>query len=521
MPAGERIGSIGTSRSTDREPGFDTTRVLSLERRRRSGAGRCLRLARRKVNPCSLARPAASRRSSSPPSSGWGWACPRPAAAAAVADSGSALDWIEGELAADGGYLTTSYQGDPDVESFDDWGLTIDAILALAAGGRGDAAVGRHGHRTWWRTTSRPTSPAVSTPPSVTPAPWPRPSSWPRSRAKIRPTSAASTSSMRLLARMQTGGADAGRFSDRTGFGDFSNGFGQALAVLALARTGAVPAEAVDFLLAQQCPGGSFRGDYTTPGGCTDDAAATVDATGFALQALVTLEPTCAIRQAVTDAVESLVAGQNASGAFGGESGSNTNSTGLAAVALRSLGATASADKAAEFVTGLQLDGGDDLGAVALERRRPERGRRRGADPRARRLPPGQHPGGPGPRAADLRRDRRRRRWTRPPSPPASTPSRRAARCPRAPWWRADSSPSSAVGFTPGELVDATVRSTPVAVGTATADADGAVVLTFTVPADRRAGDARGRAGRDRPPGSPCRCPSRCWPRPRHRARSR
>jgi hypothetical protein len=45
----------------------------------------------------------------------------------------------------------------------------------------------------------------------------------------------------------------------------------------------------------------------------------------------------------VTDAVAALETGQGDSGAFGGESGSNTNNSGLAAVALRSLGHGAAA----------------------------------------------------------------------------------------------------------------------------------------------------------------------------------
>jgi LPXTG-motif cell wall-anchored protein len=409
---------------------------------------------------------------------------PASAAPAAVADpSGSALDWIEGELAADGGYLTTSYQGDPDVASFDDWGLTIDAILALAAGGRGDAASAV--------TATSLVEDNVATYVTGGFDPTERYAGALAKTLLMAQIQGEDPSDFggfdlvdELLVRMQTSGADTGRFSDRTGFGDdFSNGFGQALAVLALSRAGAVPTVAVDFLLAQQCPGGSFRGDYTTPGGCTDDAAATVDATGFALQALVTLEPTCAIGQAVTDAVESLVAGQNPSGAFGGESGSNTNSTGLASVALRSLGATASADEAADFVTSLQLDGGDDLGAVALNQG-------------------GLSAAGDG--IQILERDGFRRASTQgvlalgmptygeigttAVDPAAFTP------CLDPVTPTGSVSPStvvaggqltvSAVGFTPGELVDATVRSTPVAVGTATADADGAVVLTFTVPAD-------------------------------------
>lgn len=421
---------------------------------------------------------------------------PAAAALAVLADPpGAALDWIEGELAADGGYLTTSFQGDPDVQSFDDWGLTIDAILALAAGGRGDEAPAT--------TADGLVEDNVAS--YVTGGDFGPDDRYAGALGKTLlmaqiqgedPTAFGGFDLIdELLDRLQTEGPDAGRFSDFTGFGDFSNGFGQALAIMGLARTpGGVPDRAVEFLLAQQCPGGSFRGDYTTSGGCTVDSSATVDATGFAIQALVTVEPTCPVRQAVADAAASLLAGQNAGGAFGGESGSNTNSTGLAAVALRSLGEDAAADDAAAFIAGLQLDAGDDVGAIALNQA--------------------------GLTSADdgvqvLERDGFRRATTQgvlafglptygeigadpvdpsdfvpcivePPVIPAPTATLSATTV-----LPGGQLTVSGTGFTPGERVAATLRSTPVDLGTTTADAEGAVSLTFTVPADIEPGDHR------------------------------
>ena len=98
-------------------------------------------------------------------------------------------------------------------------------------------------------------------------------------------------------AAMQTSGIHEGRFSDVSMYGDFSNGFGQALNILALSQTQARRAReaAVDFLLAQQCPAGGFRllydGPFSGPPepltrGCVDDADADTDATSFALDAL-------------------------------------------------------------------------------------------------------------------------------------------------------------------------------------------------------------------------------------------
>lgn len=419
-----------------------------------------------------------------------GMAVPATAVPTGLPESRAAvLDWLEAELAADGGALSTAYDdGAGGVATFADWGLTIDAVLALAAGGRGgtpsattaaslvEAHVGDY-------VTGGAFGPDDRYAGALGKA---------LLMAQVAQVDAVDFGGFdleaELRARRQPSGVDGGRFSDLTGYGDFSNGFGQALAVMALARTaGGVPADAVAFLLAQQCPGGGFRGDYTASGGCTADAAATVDATGFALQALVSVTPTCATRRAVTAAAAALVAGQTPSGAFAGESGSNTNSTGLAAVALRSLGQVAAADSAAAFVSGLQLVDGADAGSLALN-----------AATFAS--------------AADgvqvLERDGFRRASTQgvlalglrsyaeigtdavdagafapcaepaPPSPTAATGSLSAATV--APGGQLT---VTGAGFLPGEPVTATLRSAVVDLGTLTADAGGAVALTFTVPA--------------------------------------
>ncbi|MEU4745710.1 peptidase, partial [Actinosynnema sp. NPDC023658] len=46
----------------------------------------------------------------------------------------------------------------------------------------------------------------------------------------------------------------SGRFKDKSQFGEFSNGFTQAFAVLALDRWKGAPAAAVDYLVGTQCP---------------------------------------------------------------------------------------------------------------------------------------------------------------------------------------------------------------------------------------------------------------------------
>jgi hypothetical protein len=417
------------------------------------------------------------------------------AAPAALPDpGGAAMDWIVAELAADGGHLTTSFDdGAGGVGTVPDYGLTIDAALALEADGQGgtssaaDAAAFVEDNLDSYITgvdfgaaDDRYAGPIAKA----------------MLMALVRGDDPAAFGGWDLDTTLrdllQESGVDAGRFSDVSAFGDFSNGFGQALAIMALDRTSAgVPAAAVEFLLDQQCPGGAFRGNYSTPGGCTADADATVDATGMALMALTQLTPTCATRQAVTYAVGALLAGQNSSGAFGGESGSNTNSTGLAAGALRSLGEDTAADDAAAFITSLQLESGDDLGAFALN----AVGFASAADG-----------------VQVLERDSFRRATTQAalafdlPSyaelglgavdPAAFAP------CDDPPVIEDPSGSLSVdsivaggtltvqgVGFQPGETVRATLMSVPVVLGEGTADAEGVTSFSVTIPADIEPGD--------------------------------
>lgn len=180
-----------------------------------------------------------------------------------------------------------------------------------------------------------------------------------------------------LRARMQTTGDDTGRFSDQSQWGDYSNGFGQSLAILALARTeGGVPQQAIDFLMSQQCPNGGFRGTYSTPGGCTDSVNADTDYTSFAIQALHSIGQSAEVKLALHRAVDFVLDHQADDGSVSGTGVTavpNTNSTALAAQALRAVGRTTDADEASGWVRGRQIDAtdagdgpaGTDLGAIA------------------------------------------------------------------------------------------------------------------------------------------------------------
>jgi hypothetical protein len=304
-----------------------------------------------------------------------------PAASAAapepVPPADAAADWLAAQLAANDGMLTVTFGTDV----FPDQGLTIDAILAeLAAGHDADPAVAS----------------AIDAVDAATFDYVNQLSTFPADRAANATAKALLLQQVvgadlgptvdleaDLRSLMATAGDEIGRFNDTDlqGFGNYANGLGQALAVLALDRTGGgVPADAVDFLLDQQCVDGSFRlyyfgyitsfdpfetvADLT----CTDPAEGDVDATALALSALLAVPSTPAVAGAIDDAVEFLVGAQLPSGGFVGTGATNANSTGLAAQALRAAGDVDDADRAASFLVGIQqVEACTDFGAVAYD----------------------------------------------------------------------------------------------------------------------------------------------------------
>lgn len=143
---------------------------------------------------------------------------------------------------------------------------------------------------------------------------------------------------------------DRGRFSDISQFGDFSSMFSQSLAVLGLARaTAAGPSQAsVRYLLSQQCDNGAFP---ETLGAST--CTPSVDATGYAVQALVTVG-TPAANDAAAEAGRWLVRRQHANGSFTGNETRNANSTALATQALDALDRTKRAGAGRSFLRSLQ-----------------------------------------------------------------------------------------------------------------------------------------------------------------------
>jgi hypothetical protein len=207
-------------------------------------------------------------------------------------------------------------------------------------------------------------------------------------RERIDPaTYAGGTLVTQLERRVHTADdTEQGRAKD-AGTDDFSNAIGQSFVVRSLSVAGSGLAdEATRFLLRQQCEQGYFRvfvesADHTCDGGTAAQSGPSVDATAFAVRAVLVADRRDVdvrqrrLRNAVAAAEAWLVRKQRASGAFREDGIANSNSTGLAAAVLSDLGRGRRADRAAEWLRerqvtrGLAQDGalGGERGAVAFD----------------------------------------------------------------------------------------------------------------------------------------------------------
>ena len=268
----------------------------------------------------------------------------------------------------------------------------------------------------------------------------------------------------RLEERVSATAPIVGRIEDRSSFGDYANTLGQSYAVRALTEAKSQrAADAVAFLLAQQCTSGFFRQDFTkdkaaAAQGCAEGQAGSepsVDATALAVVNLVEGDAKGpGVNEAVDKATDWLVTQQKKNGSFAG----NTNSTGLAGWAL---GLVKDRTAAAE---------GRDLGAQAAAGRheplpqRPHQGHRcdrlrgqgRQGRPqqrshRRRRARPvaSCHRPGDGRPPVGAGRDRRARRHhdTAPRPRPATRSASRSAASPRA------SAPASSIKGDPKRII--------------------------------------------------------------------
>lgn len=259
---------------------------------------------------------------------------------------------------------------------YDDWGLTVDGLFALAADpdrSRASARVGRavRNHVDDYTVFGGDRSAGATAKTLVA--------------AEVLEADVQHFGGNNLRAQTKRlidgGGADEGRLED-TGQVDYSNTISQSYGVLGLARSGGAPRSTVKFLLRQRCQGGYFRLNMTSRGSCkSNGGAANIDATAFAIQAMVAADRNgTGLRDGlITRSGKWLAKAQRRNGSYGGDigtSGSNTNSTGLAAQALSLTLHGTAVRKAARWVDGLQVtkrraDGGParrDLGAIAYDR---------------------------------------------------------------------------------------------------------------------------------------------------------
>jgi len=278
----------------------------------------------------------------------------------------AAAGWLTGEFV-DGDHLATEIDLngdgviDPVTEVFADYGLTADAIFAFsAAGSAGDAANAATDYLE--ANVAGYTGDGVS-------------ESYAGSLAKlilvadIMGRDPTDFGGQDLITRLLAQQAADGRFSDVSAFGDFSNPIGQSLAIIGLERATAAgaPAAAVDFLVSVQCADGGFVSDLNTLPCATGE----VDTTAFAVQALLVAG------RDVTDALAFLIGQQAADGSFATPgfgnppvTTANSNSTGLAAQALRVLGAENAAEDAVTWLLDRQVGAGgpqEQQGAFAFD----------------------------------------------------------------------------------------------------------------------------------------------------------
>ena len=250
---------------------------------------------------------------------------------------------------------------------FDDWGLTLDAYLALVATDRHPEkarhmikAVSRHVKR-YVQFNGDFFAGAVAK------------SLLARKVAGLSGT--IPSAGLDLRSRLRSMITANGRVSD-TGSPDYSSTLTQGLAVIAFSRSSGSPQRVVDYLLRQRCPRGYFREALGAERCGAAGSKPHVDSTAVAVQAMVAARkhdahvPVRLIKRSR----HWLRSVQNDNGSWSLLGTANTNSTGLAAQALATGRPTGAGTLAAAWVGRQQItrdraDGGParrDIGAIAL-----------------------------------------------------------------------------------------------------------------------------------------------------------
>lgn len=241
-----------------------------------------------------------------------------PAASAAAPDESVA--YLATQLETGGNRLTVESGG----QSYDDLGLTIDAILGMSASGTGgeisqtatDYVIANAGAYYGFGDEVY----AAATAKLLT-------------FVSARGLDPRDVGGVDLVEQLQSLEDENGQFVDRSEWGDYSNTLGQSFGVIGLKRAGTNPSPAsIDTLLAQQCQDGGFSLDFAA--GCVSDP----DATSVAVQALETVGGHDTATASAADYLQSRQASDGGVGGGATTEGPNANSTGLAAVAFRLTG---------------------------------------------------------------------------------------------------------------------------------------------------------------------------------------
>lgn len=265
----------------------------------------------------------------------------------------TAAGWLARQLV-DGERMETVFDG----TAYPDQGLTADVVLALDSAKVGQEHAAK---ATAWLSTPDVLSGYLG---DGTAESYAGAHAKTALVAQAQGQNPASFGGVDLISRLTALQAPSGRFSDKSSFGDNSNGITQALAIIALDRNGTAPAAAVGYLAGSACPDGGFPLNFEQPT-CASD----VDTTGFVVQALLAADRSGEAGKAL----DWLQGKQQADGGFGGSGptpGVNANSTGLAAAALHTGGRTTQAERAAGYLISLQVGcsaAAADRGAIAYD----------------------------------------------------------------------------------------------------------------------------------------------------------
>lgn len=249
----------------------------------------------------------------------------------------AASGWLARQMTG-GSHFVTTYDG----VTYPNQGGTIDAILAFAA----TRTAGNYGARAVaWLARPYVLSNYIG---NGTTDSYAGATAKTMLAAEVRGINPATFGGVNLPARLAKLLTSSGRYSDHSSYGDYSNAFSQALAILALSRRGGAPAKAVQFLAGTECRNGGFP-LYFAQKTCSSYP----DATAMDVQAFLA----AGWKGRAQAGLRWLASVQRRKGGFITATGAapNANSTGLSGEALAAGGWSRRAALAKEFLRSLQV----------------------------------------------------------------------------------------------------------------------------------------------------------------------